>query len=80
MTNKHVLSQFPNIDVRSGGSTFNHIRDIRQDVIKSLALYYYTFADLLELKDAISELLTIIDACQVQLDIVRFIVTQMSYI
>ena len=30
--------------------------------MKSLSLYYYTFVDLLDLKDHISELLTIMDA------------------
>lgn len=30
--------------------------------MKSLSLYYYTFVDLLDLKDHISELLTVMDA------------------
>lgn len=30
--------------------------------MKSLSLYYYTFVDLLDLKDHVSELLTIMDA------------------
>ena len=38
--------------------------------MKSLSLYYYTFVDLLDFKDHVSELLTTMDACQLQLDIV----------
>lgn len=46
------------------------ITPIRSDIIKSLSLYYYTFVDLLDFKDQVCELLTTMDACQVQLDIV----------
>lgn len=35
---------------------------VRTDIMKSLSLYYYTFVDLLDLKDHISELLTVMDA------------------
>ncbi|KAK6041550.1 hypothetical protein COOONC_20945 [Cooperia oncophora] len=42
---------------------------MKEDIIKSLGLYYYTFADLLDLKDNILQLLTTMDACQCQLDI-----------
>lgn len=41
--------------------------------MKSLSLYYYTFVDLLDFKDQVCELLTTMDACQIQLDIVSFI-------
>lgn len=46
------------------------IQNIRNDIIKSLSLYYYTFVDLLEFKDNVCDLLTTIDICQVHLDIV----------
>ncbi|VDO13784.1 unnamed protein product [Brugia timori] len=39
--------------------------------MKSLSLYYCTFADLLDLKDHILQLLTTMDAAQFKLDIVR---------
>lgn len=48
------------------------ISPIRSEIIKSLSLYYYTFVDLLDFKDNVSELLTTMDACQVHLDIVSF--------
>lgn len=44
---------------------------MKHEVIKNLSLYYYTFADLLDLKDHILQLLTVMDANQCQLDIVR---------
>ena len=48
------------------------ITQIRNEIIKSLSLYYYTFVDLLDFKDNVCELLTTMDACQVHLDIVSF--------
>jgi len=50
------------------------ITPIRNDIIKSLSLYYYTFVDLLDFKDQVCELLTTMDACQVYLDIVSYII------
>jgi NCK-associated protein 1 len=49
------------------------ITPIRNDIIKSLSLYYYTFVDLLDFKDQVCELLTTMDACQIHLDIVSYI-------
>jgi NCK-associated protein 1 len=43
----------------------NNIYPIRDEIVKSLSLYYYTFVDLLDFKDHVNELLTTIDACQV---------------
>lgn len=51
-------------------SQLSAVYSIRQDIMKSLSLYYYTFVDLLDFKDHVCELLTTMDACQVQLDIV----------
>lgn len=51
-------------------STFHYVDTMKEDIIKSLGLYYYTFADLMDLKDNILQLLTTMDACQCQLDIV----------
>ena len=38
-------------------------------ILKSLSLYYYTFVDLLDYRDHVSELLTTLDACQITLDV-----------
>lgn len=46
------------------------VDEIKSEIIKSLSLYYYTLADLLDLKDAILQLLTTMDANQTKLDIV----------
>ncbi|VDO42186.1 unnamed protein product [Haemonchus placei] len=63
---KHIARKFPVVD-----STFHYVDTMKEDIIKSLslALYYYTFADLMDLKDNILQLLTTMDACQCQLDI-----------
>ncbi|VDD97664.1 unnamed protein product, partial [Enterobius vermicularis] len=66
---KHITRKFPIIDTRSNPSTFSQANALKQEIIKSLSLYYYTFADLLDLKDHIMQLLTAMDACQYKLDI-----------
>jgi len=43
---------------------------MKGNIIKKLSLYYYTFVDLLELKDAILQLFTAMDANQCRLNIV----------
>uniref|UniRef100_A0A158P906 Membrane-associated protein Hem n=1 Tax=Angiostrongylus cantonensis TaxID=6313 RepID=A0A158P906_ANGCA len=66
---KHIARKFPVVDARMNVSTFHHVDTMKDDIIKSLGLYYYTFADLMDLKDNILQLLTTMDACQCQLDI-----------
>jgi NCK-associated protein 1 len=60
-----VVRKFPNVDLKS----LSNIHPIRDEIVKSLSLYYYTFVDLLDFKDHVSELLTTIDACQAVLRI-----------
>ncbi|XP_065349568.1 membrane-associated protein Hem [Cloeon dipterum] len=62
---KHIARRFPNIDIKG----LQGIQGIKNDIIKSLSLYYYTFVDLLDFKDNVCDLLTTIDICQVHLDI-----------
>lgn len=64
-TIKSIVRRFPNIDIKG----LQNIYTIRQEIIKSLSLYYYTFVDLLDFKDNVCELLTSMDAWQVHLDI-----------
>lgn len=66
---KHVVRKFPVTDSKATGGTLGQVYNIRQDIMKSLSLYYYTFVDLLDLKDHVSELLTTMDQCQLSLDI-----------
>lgn len=62
---KNIVRRFPNIDCKS----LMPLHGIRNEIIKSLSLYYYTFVDLLDFKDNVCELLTTMDAFQVHLDI-----------
>ncbi|XKL65966.1 hypothetical protein PGB90_009386 [Kerria lacca] len=62
---KYIVRKFPVIDVKS----LQSIGQIKNDIIKSLSLYYYTFVDLLDFRDNVCELLTTMDACQLHLDI-----------
>ncbi|EEC12517.1 membrane-associated protein Hem isoform X3 [Ixodes scapularis] len=66
---KHVVRRFPNIDIRGNSAQLSAVFTIRQDIMKSLSLYYYTFVDLLDFRDHVSELLTTIDSFQLYLDI-----------
>ncbi|KAH9366078.1 hypothetical protein HPB48_011205 [Haemaphysalis longicornis] len=65
---KHVVRRFPNIDIRGNSVTVSSV-NIRQDIMKLLSLYYYTFVDLLDFRDHVNELLTTIDSFQLHLDI-----------
>lgn len=62
---KLIIKKFPNIDVKG----LTAITAIKSEVIKSLSLYYYTFVDLLDFKDNVCELLTTMDACQLDLSL-----------
>ncbi|KAL7636676.1 UNVERIFIED_CONTAM: hypothetical protein RMT77_012425 [Armadillidium vulgare] len=59
---KQIVRKFPYIDSKS----LNALTNVRTDIMKSLSLYYYTFVDLLDLKDNISELLIVMDALGMQ--------------
>lgn len=62
---KSIVRRFPNLDTKN----LQPIQALRNEIIKSLSLYYYTFVDLLDFKDHVCELLTTMDAYQVELDI-----------
>ncbi|XP_075529048.1 nck associated protein 1 Hem isoform X1 [Dermacentor variabilis] len=66
---KHVVRRFPNIDIRGNSAQLQAVFNIRQEIMKSLSLYYYTFVDLLDFRDHVNELLTTIDSFQLHLDI-----------
>ncbi|CAG9537731.1 unnamed protein product [Cercopithifilaria johnstoni] len=66
---KHIVRKFPIVDARSSSTLFHQVTLIKQEILKSLSLYYCTFADLLDLKDHILQLLTTMDAAQFKLDI-----------
>lgn len=71
---KYIVRRFPNIDPKS----LANVQPLRNEVLKSLSLYYYTFVDLLDYKDHVSELLTTIGACGLSFDItVNFELTKL---
>lgn len=75
-TIKNIVKKFPASDTKNTHA----ISNMRVEIMRSLSLYYYTFVDLLDFKDAVCELLTTIDAYQLNLDItLNFELTQ-SYL
>ncbi|VDK88818.1 unnamed protein product [Litomosoides sigmodontis] len=72
---KHIVRKFPIVDARSSSMLFHQVSLIKQEIMKSLSLYYCTFADLLDLKDHILQLLTTMNAAQFKLDIISFFLT-----
>ncbi|XP_006818857.1 nck-associated protein 1 [Saccoglossus kowalevskii] len=70
---KYIVRKFPNIDKNS--RDLGPVAMIKNDVVKSLSLYYFTFVDLMDFKDHAQELLTTMDACGVHFDIVSITVS-----
>lgn len=67
---KNIVRKFPNThELKSNQQQNAPLQSIKNDISKSLSLYYYTFVDLLDYKDHVCELLTTMDACQLSLDI-----------
>ncbi|KAL7078798.1 hypothetical protein ACQ4LE_002746 [Meloidogyne hapla] len=65
----YIVKRFPIIDIKRNSTVFSSINDMKGNIIKKLSLYYYTFVDLLDLKDAILQLFTAMDANQCRLNI-----------
>lgn len=73
---KMLLRRFPQYD--SKASQLNVVNNMKNEIMKSLSLYYYTFLDIMYFKDHVVDLLTTIDACQAFLDIrLNFDLTKM---
>ncbi|ELU15795.1 hypothetical protein CAPTEDRAFT_228503 [Capitella teleta] len=66
---KNIIRKFPTIDAKSSSSQINAITPIKSEIIRSLSLYYYTFVDIMDFRDHVTDLLTTMDACQVYFDI-----------
>lgn len=62
------MKRFPNPDTRTLSTQLSTL-NVKQEIIKGLHLYYFTFVDILDFKDHVCELLTTMDACQLKLDI-----------
>uniref|UniRef100_A0A1I8ADZ0 Nck-associated protein 1 n=1 Tax=Steinernema glaseri TaxID=37863 RepID=A0A1I8ADZ0_9BILA len=66
---KNIVKKFPVVDTKSNSTMFQYVNSMKTDITRNLSLYYYTFADLLDLRDHILQLLTTMDVAQCQLDI-----------
>ncbi|XP_013397025.1 nck-associated protein 1 isoform X2 [Lingula anatina] len=66
---KTVSRKFPLLDTKSFGNQVAPVSHFKTEIIRSLSLYYYTFVDILDFRDHVSEVLTTMDAHQVRLDI-----------
>uniref|UniRef100_A0A8C1HDN4 Nck-associated protein 1 n=1 Tax=Cyprinus carpio carpio TaxID=630221 RepID=A0A8C1HDN4_CYPCA len=59
---KFIVRKFPAVETPQ-------LQKEKSEILKNLALYYFTFVDVMEFKDHVCELLNTIDACQVFFDI-----------
>ncbi|KAH9518845.1 Nck-associated protein 1 [Bulinus truncatus] len=64
---KVYLKKFPLYD--SKASQLSVVNQMKEDILQALSLYYLTFVEILTLKDNIVDLLTTIDALQINFDI-----------
>eukprot|EP00094_Tigriopus_californicus_P005705 TCALIF_05499-PA protein Name:"Similar to Hem Membrane-associated protein Hem (Drosophila melanogaster)" AED:0.06 eAED:0.06 QI:71/0.83/0.85/1/0.83/0.85/7/245/1120 len=70
-----IDKNFPSVDLKALQPA---LQPLRNEILKNLSLYYYTFVDLLDFRDHVSELLTTIDVCHLTLDLtVNFDLTKL---
>uniref|UniRef100_A0A669DJI7 Nck-associated protein 1 n=1 Tax=Oreochromis niloticus TaxID=8128 RepID=A0A669DJI7_ORENI len=66
---KFIVRKFPAVETRNNNQQLAQLQKEKSEILKNLALYYFTFVDVMEFKDHVCELLNTIDACQVFFDI-----------
>uniref|UniRef100_A0A8C7QH53 Nck-associated protein 1 n=1 Tax=Oncorhynchus mykiss TaxID=8022 RepID=A0A8C7QH53_ONCMY len=66
---KFIVRKFPAIETRNNNQQLTQLQKEKSEILKNLSLYYFTFVDVMEFKDNVSELLNTIDACQVFFDV-----------
>ncbi|KAJ3610092.1 hypothetical protein NHX12_022186 [Muraenolepis orangiensis] len=66
---KFIVRKFPAVETRNNSQQLAQLQKEKSEILKNLALYYFTFVDVMEFKDHVCELLNTIDACQVFFDI-----------
>ncbi|XP_019617309.1 PREDICTED: nck-associated protein 1-like isoform X2 [Branchiostoma belcheri] len=73
---KFIVRKFPHVDSKNNywtmpfvQSQLQQVNNIKGEIMKQLSLYYFTFVDVMDFKDHVSELLTTMDACNVHFDI-----------
>ncbi|MEQ2182287.1 Nck-associated protein 1, partial [Goodea atripinnis] len=67
---KFIVRKFPAVETRNNNQQLAQLQKEKSEILKNLALYYFTFVDVMEFKDHVCELLNTVDACQVFFDIV----------
>ncbi|XP_043931181.1 nck-associated protein 1 isoform X2 [Protopterus annectens] len=66
---KFIVRKFPAIETRNNNQQLAQLQKEKSEILKNLALYYFTFVDVMEFRDHVCELLNTIDVCQVFFDI-----------
>ncbi|GAB5575801.1 nck-associated protein 1 isoform X3 [Prionailurus iriomotensis] len=66
---KFIVRKFPAVETRNNNQQLAQLQKEKSEILKNLALYYFTFVDVMEFKDHVCELLNTIDVCQVFFDI-----------
>lgn len=66
---KFIVRKFPQVDIRNNQNQLAAVNNSKNDILKGLSIYYYTFVDVMEFKDHISELLTSVDSLALHFDI-----------
>uniref|UniRef100_A0A4W4EM77 Nck-associated protein 1 n=1 Tax=Electrophorus electricus TaxID=8005 RepID=A0A4W4EM77_ELEEL len=68
---KFIVRKFPAVETRNNNVSqqLTQLQKEKSEILKNLALYYFTFVDVMEFKDHVCELLNTIDVCQVFFDI-----------
>ncbi|XP_036276574.1 nck-associated protein 1 isoform X5 [Pipistrellus kuhlii] len=66
---KFIVRKFPAVETRNNNQQLAQLQKEKSEILKNLALYYFTFVDVMEFKDHVCELLNTMDVCQVFFDI-----------
>ncbi|XP_064419673.1 nck-associated protein 1 isoform X5 [Latimeria chalumnae] len=66
---KFIVRKFPAVETRNNNQQLAQLQKEKSEILKNLALYYFTFVDVMEFRDHVCELLNTIDVCQVFFDI-----------
>ncbi|XP_072572835.1 nck-associated protein 1-like isoform X3 [Paramormyrops kingsleyae] len=66
---KFIVRKFPAVETRNNNQHLAQLQKEKSEILKNLALYYFTFVDVMEFKDHACDLLNTINASQVFFDI-----------
>ncbi|XP_039255502.1 nck-associated protein 1-like isoform X1 [Styela clava] len=66
---KFIVRKFPQVDIRNNQNQLAAVNNAKNEILKGLSIYYYTFVDVMEFKDHVGELLTTVDGLGINFDI-----------